>query len=107
MIGCLLNPDNPNTEAHTREAQEAAHTIGRKLELLHARNETEIETAFATLVQKGVSALVVVPDGFFNSRPEQFVALAAQTMDCSRITHRNLTLGPISLVAIFCSDGLN
>jgi hypothetical protein len=45
-IGCLLNPNNPNTETHTREAQEAAHTLGRKLELLHARNETEIETAF-------------------------------------------------------------
>jgi putative ABC transport system substrate-binding protein len=80
VIGCLLNPDNPNTETHTREAQEAARTLGRKLELLHARNETEIETAFATLAQKGVSALVVVPDGFFNSRPEQFVALAAQHM---------------------------
>ena len=79
-IGCLLNPNNPNTETHTREAQEAAHTLGRKLELLHARNETEIETAFATLVQKGVGALVVVPDGFFNSRPEQFAALAAQHM---------------------------
>ena len=80
VIGCLLNPDNPNAETHTREAQEAAHALGRKLELLHARNETEIETAFATLAQKGVSALVVVPDGFFDSRPEQFVALAAQHM---------------------------
>jgi putative ABC transport system substrate-binding protein len=46
--------------------------------LMHARNETEIERAFATLVQKGAGALVVVPDGFFNSRPEQFVGLAAQ-----------------------------
>jgi len=80
VIGCLMNPDNPNTKAHTREAQEAARTLGRKLELLHARNETEIERTFATLAQKGVGALVVVPDGFFNSRPQQFVALAAQHM---------------------------
>jgi ABC-type uncharacterized transport system substrate-binding protein len=49
VIGCLLNPDNSNTETHTREAQEAAHALGRKLELLQARDETEIETAFATL----------------------------------------------------------
>jgi putative ABC transport system substrate-binding protein len=80
VIGCLLNPDNPNTEMHTREAQEAAHALGRKLELLHARDETEIETAFATLGQKGIGALVVVPDGFFNSRPEQFAALGARHM---------------------------
>ena len=52
VIGCLMNPDNPNTKAHTREAQEAARTLGRKLELLHARNETEIERTFATLAQR-------------------------------------------------------
>src|SRR5262249_15994891 len=52
VIGCLMNPDNPNTKAHTSEAQEAARTLGRKLELLYARNETEIERTFATLTQK-------------------------------------------------------
>jgi ABC-type uncharacterized transport system substrate-binding protein len=45
---------------------------------LHARNETEIEMAFATLVQKRVSALVVVSDGLFNGRREQITALAAR-----------------------------
>jgi putative tryptophan/tyrosine transport system substrate-binding protein len=78
LIGCLLNSNNPLVEAQTREATEATHMLGRKLEVVHARNETEIERAFATLVQKGAGALVVVPDGFFNSRPEQFVGLAAQ-----------------------------
>jgi putative ABC transport system substrate-binding protein len=78
LIGCLLNPNNPNIEAHTREAQEATHTLARKLEVLHARNETEIEKAFATFVQKGADALVVVPDAFFNSRPEQLAGLAVQ-----------------------------
>jgi putative tryptophan/tyrosine transport system substrate-binding protein len=56
-LHCLLNPDNPNTETHTKEAQEAAHALGRKLELLQARDETEIETAFATLGRKGIGAL--------------------------------------------------
>jgi putative tryptophan/tyrosine transport system substrate-binding protein len=80
VIGCLLNPNNPNVETQTREAQEATHTLGGKLEVLHARSEPEIDRAFAVLVQKGVGALVVVPDGFFNSRPEQFAGLAAQHM---------------------------
>jgi putative ABC transport system substrate-binding protein len=46
VIGCLLNPNNPNIEALTREAQEATRTLGRKLEVLYARDDTEIETAF-------------------------------------------------------------
>jgi putative tryptophan/tyrosine transport system substrate-binding protein len=80
VIGCLLNPNNPISEMQTREAEEATRTLGRKLEVLHARDETEIETAFATLMQKRVGALVVVPDGLFNSRPEQLVSLAARHM---------------------------
>jgi putative ABC transport system substrate-binding protein len=78
LFGCLLNPNNPNIEAQTRAAQEATRTLGRKLEVLHARNETEIEEAFVTLVQKGAGALVVVPDTLFNTRPEQLAGLAAQ-----------------------------
>jgi putative tryptophan/tyrosine transport system substrate-binding protein len=78
VIGCLLNPSNPNSEVQTREAEEATRTLGQKLEVLHARDETEIEMAFATLVQKRVGALVVVSDGLFNSRPEQLVSLAAR-----------------------------
>ena len=78
VIGYLLNPGNPNTERYTREAEEAARALGLKLEVLHARNETEIEMAFATLVQKRVSALVVLSDGLFNGLREQIAALAAR-----------------------------
>jgi putative ABC transport system substrate-binding protein len=78
VIGCLLNPSSPNTETYTREAEKATRALGLKLEALHARNETEIEMAFATLVDKRVSALVVVSDGLFNGQREQIVALAAR-----------------------------
>jgi putative ABC transport system substrate-binding protein len=78
VIGYLLNPSNPNTETYTSEAEKATRALGLKREALHARNETEIEMAFATLVQKRVSALVVVSDGLFNGRREQITALAAR-----------------------------
>ena len=80
VIGCLLNPNNPNIEALTREAQEATRTFGRKLEVLYARDDTEIETAFATLAQKRVDALVVVTDAIVNNRRAQLVALTARHM---------------------------
>jgi putative tryptophan/tyrosine transport system substrate-binding protein len=77
-FGCLLNPNNPNTETDIRAAQDAGRALGLKVQILLARNEAEIETAFARLVQTGAGGLVVVSDGFFNSRPEQFAALALQ-----------------------------
>ena len=80
VIGCLLNPNNPNKEAQTREAQEATRTLGRHLEVLYARDDLEIETVFAISMQKRVDALVVVADAIFNSRREQLVALAARHM---------------------------
>src|SRR5262249_36160594 len=66
VIGCLLNPNNPNEEAQTREAQEATRTLGRHLEVLYARDDLEIETVFAISMQKRVDALVVVADAIFN-----------------------------------------
>jgi len=78
IIGCLLNPNNPKTESDAREAQEAARTLGLEVQILHARNETEIERAFATLLQKRGGGLVVISDGFFNDRPAQIAVLAAQ-----------------------------
>jgi putative tryptophan/tyrosine transport system substrate-binding protein len=87
VIGCLLNPNHPDIEAQTREAQEATRTLGQNLEVLYARDDTEIETAFATLVRKRVDALVVVTDAIFNSRRAQLVALTARHMLPSIFRH--------------------
>jgi putative ABC transport system substrate-binding protein len=78
VIGCLVNPKNPNAETGTREAQEAARILGLRLQFVNAGSESEIDTAFATLVQGRVDALVVVTDPLFNSWPDQLAALAAR-----------------------------
>jgi hypothetical protein len=44
--------NNSKTVSDAREAQEAARALGLKLQIVHARNETEIERAFATLAQR-------------------------------------------------------
>ena len=59
------------------EVQEAARE-GVQLPVLKAGTESEIDAAFATLVQLHAGALVVGPDPFFNSRREQIVALASR-----------------------------
>ena len=78
LIAYLANPTNPLTKSETAEVQDAARALGLQLQVLNATNESDIETAFATLVQQRASALLVSVDPFFSSRREQLVALAAR-----------------------------
>jgi len=57
--------------------QEAARSLGLRLEIVSARTEAEIDAAFVTLAQMRVGALLVDSDPYFNGRREQVVALAA------------------------------
>jgi putative ABC transport system substrate-binding protein len=77
-IAVLVNPANPNAETDAQEAQSAGHLRRRKIVLLNARDAAEIDTAFATLVQRGAGALLIGSDIFFVSRRDQLVALASR-----------------------------
>jgi putative ABC transport system substrate-binding protein len=77
VIGCLVNPNNPNAEMDAREAEVATRTIGLELNVVNASTEHEIDIAFATLAQRA-HAVVVVSDALFNSRPDQLAAQAAR-----------------------------
>src|SRR4029077_10768475 len=46
----LVNPSNPNVGADETEA--AANAIGRRLEVLRATTERDLETAFPTIVER-------------------------------------------------------
>jgi putative tryptophan/tyrosine transport system substrate-binding protein len=76
IIAALVNPTSPAlAEPETRDLQAAARTLGLTLHVLHASSEQEIDTAFTTLVQLRVGALVIGADPFFNSRSEQLAVL--------------------------------
>ena len=78
VFALLLNPTNPNAGIVSKDLQTAAQTLGLQIRVLNARTEREIDSAFATLAQQPVGALVVGPDAFFDSRANQIVALAAR-----------------------------
>ena len=79
IFGVLANPTNPRqTEVETREAQEAARSLGVELIIVNASSESEIDGAFAALARRGAQALFVIGDALFISRREQLVALAAR-----------------------------
>lgn len=77
-IGMFVNPTNPDAEIETRDAQAAAQELGRKLLVVKASTENDIEAAFATLAQQGAGALAVAGDPFFGKPGNQIVALAAR-----------------------------
>ena len=78
MIALLVNPNYTDAERIMRDAQEAARAKGVQLHILKAGTESEIDAAFATLVQLQAGALVVANDPFFFSRRDQLVALASR-----------------------------
>ena len=71
-------PRRTQTERIIRDVQEAARTTGVQLPILKAATESEIDSAFATLVQLHAGALLVGSDQFIFSRREQVVALASR-----------------------------
>jgi putative tryptophan/tyrosine transport system substrate-binding protein len=77
-IGMLVNPNTVVTDAERRDVQVAAQAIGQQLVILDVSSDRDIETAFATLVQRGVGALLVGTGGFMNSNREEIVAQAAR-----------------------------
>jgi len=78
LIALLVNPNNGTAEHVIRDMQEAARIKELQLHILKAGTESEIDAAFATLVQQHASALVVGGDPFLTGRREQLVALASR-----------------------------
>jgi putative ABC transport system substrate-binding protein len=76
VIALLLNPTNANAETQVRILQASASGFGLQLHVLHATTESEIDSAFATLVKLRAGGLVLGTDTFINSRSEQIATLA-------------------------------
>jgi putative tryptophan/tyrosine transport system substrate-binding protein len=78
-VAHLGNPTNPvYAEADAREAQVAARAHGVHLFFVNASRPSEIETAFAELVQQHADALHVSADGLLLTHLDRIVALAAR-----------------------------
>ena len=77
-IGILVNLTSPEAEAERKDLQAAAQAIGQQLIILDVGSDRDIETAFATFVQRGAGALLAGSGPFLTSHREQLVALAAR-----------------------------
>jgi len=77
-IALLVNPSNPNVHAYAPEIEAAAKALARRLDVLKASSDGELDEAFTTMVHQRANALIVMADPFFHTRREQLVGLAAR-----------------------------
>jgi ABC-type uncharacterized transport system substrate-binding protein len=77
VVAVLINPSNPNAEANEREIEAAARAVGLRLEFIKASSDQDFEATFAT-IHRRADALIVSADGFYASRRDQLVSLAAR-----------------------------
>src|SRR5215467_6874014 len=75
-IAALMNLSNSNAKFRLKEIEEASRILDLQVEIVNTRNADEIDGAFASLLQRGIGALLVVDDPLFNGAGSKLVALA-------------------------------
>jgi putative ABC transport system substrate-binding protein len=78
VIGLLVNSNFPDVETQRKDVLAAAQGLGLQITVLNANSERDIDTAFATLVERRVGALLVASSPFLAGQREQLVALATR-----------------------------
>jgi putative ABC transport system substrate-binding protein len=78
IIAMFVNPNSPLADTQSRNILAAASAIGQQVHVLYVRTESDFETAFAALIEKRASALVVGSDPFFDGNRDKLIALAAR-----------------------------
>jgi putative ABC transport system substrate-binding protein len=77
-VGYISDPRAQDFEEATRSLLAAVRALGRQAIILEARNGSDIDAAFVTLVERGAAALVVGPHVLFERNKQNIIDLAAR-----------------------------
>jgi putative ABC transport system substrate-binding protein len=75
-VALLVNPTSPDADVQSRDLQTGASAVGMQVRVFQASKDSDIDTAFAAMLERSVHALVVQADPFFTNRRDRIVALA-------------------------------
>lgn len=93
-IAYLTNPANPATRIEVSSAEEAAKASSLSVKVFNASNEAEVDKAFAEISSRGIGAVIVAGEPFFDSRRARIVELAARyRIPASYGWRENVTIG--------------
>jgi putative tryptophan/tyrosine transport system substrate-binding protein len=77
-IGVLVNPNFSGTERELKDLQDAARVLGVELLVLKVIDDSGVASAFETLTERAIGALLVTSDPFLYGQRDQVIALAAR-----------------------------
>jgi putative tryptophan/tyrosine transport system substrate-binding protein len=77
-VAYITDPEARNSGEPAGEFLAAARQLDLQAIILEARNEVDIDAAFATLVARGPSALIVAPHILFGRHDEKIIELTAR-----------------------------
>jgi putative ABC transport system substrate-binding protein len=78
LMAVLANEDYPDTDRQLAGVETAAEEIGQKISIQNVRSERDLDSAFTTMSQLNVDALLVAADPLFTELNDQIVALASR-----------------------------
>jgi putative tryptophan/tyrosine transport system substrate-binding protein len=78
LIAVMVNPLIAETEARSRDLEEAARALGLQLLFVDVSDEHDFEAAFATIAERKAGAFFVSGSPLFLSRRDYLTALAAR-----------------------------
>ncbi|HEY2530065.1 MAG TPA: ABC transporter substrate-binding protein [Xanthobacteraceae bacterium] len=90
-IVALVNPNFVGTERQIRDFEAAARALGLQFTVLRATTESEIDSAFAGMIQLTDAGLIVGVDPFFFAHRDHLVELAARRAIPAVYSDRNYT----------------
>jgi putative ABC transport system substrate-binding protein len=106
VIGVLINPNYAEADDQRQEVREAARAVDRRVEIATPVEEHQLEPAFASLIERQATALLVSADPFFDTRRNQIVALAAKYRLPTMYQFRDYALaGGLMSYGISITDG--
>jgi putative tryptophan/tyrosine transport system substrate-binding protein len=77
-LGFLVNVNNPNADTDTVEAGQAARSLSKRLLVLEASNDSQLDLAFEKVIEGRIGALVVAADPFFMDRRDKLITMSDQ-----------------------------
>jgi putative ABC transport system substrate-binding protein len=77
-LALLINPDNPLAGPERTDAETAARALGQRLDVFTARNESEIDAAFADLKLRQINGVIIAVDTFYFGQMRRMAALASR-----------------------------
>ena len=78
LFALLVDPHMASAESQAVETEAAGRATGQRFLVLRASSESEIDSAFATLVAQRAGAILVLASPFFFTRAHYLITLAAR-----------------------------